>query len=103
MQLIAPLRFLLLRQSNPELFGKLLQLESHVEDIRKSERWADFQAKIVDPLASVFKGDEELIGIIIGVLSTNSFELVSQLSPIPSHGLFELASLMNHDCVGNTR
>ena len=48
---------------------------------------------------------EDLIIKVIGIISTNAFELINHQKPQnPSlPGLFELAALMNHDCIGNTR
>ena len=40
---------------------------------------------------------------IIGFICTYSFELLQPTKGAPQHGLFESASLMNHDCIGNTR
>ena len=100
-QIITPLKFLTLQKSDPDTFAKLLKLESHVEQVKKSERWKDFQQNIISPLKKLGYA-EDLISQIVGIICTNSFELL-QKDSIPQHGLFELASLMNHDCVGNTR
>lgn len=100
-QLVTPLKFLLLKKSNPDLFAKLTMLESHVEDVKKSPRWKDFQSAIIDPLEKQFNIND--ISQVIGIICTNSFELIKPQTSTTQHGLFELASLMNHDCIGNTR
>ncbi len=101
-QLVTPLSFLMLQKSNPDLFSKLLSLESHVSDLKASSRWKDMQAKIVAPLQKL-DYDQDLISQVVGIICTNSFELLQPGKGAPQHGLFEMASLMNHDCIGNTR
>lgn len=100
-QLVTPLKFLLLKKSNPDLYAKLTTLESHIDDVQKSQRWANFKSAIVEPLEKLFNVDD--ISNVIGIICTNSFELIKPGSSTTQHGLFELASLMNHDCIGNTR
>jgi hypothetical protein len=111
-EIMAPIKFLALQKSDPGLFERLTSLESHIDDIKVTPRWKSLQESIVQPLLFVFKDDEnvteDVIDKVIGILTTNSFELVSQtkqqsLEHLPTHGLFELASLINHDCIGNTR
>ena len=97
-----PLNFLKLKNSDPELFEKLLNLESHVEEVKESVMWPEYQKGIVEPLTKM-DFDEDLVCQIIGIICTNSFELLQPTKGAPQHGLFEIASLMNHDCIGNTR
>ena len=97
-----PLNFLKLKNSDPELFEKLLNLESHVEEVKESVMWPEYQKGIVEPLTKM-DFDEDLVCQIIGIICTNSFELLQPTKGAPQHGLFETASLMNHDCIGNTR
>ena len=104
-ELITPLKFLMLKDSNPELFSKLLERESHSEELKKCERWNEYQGKIIDPLTKLNYFDEDLIVKVVGIIATNAFEV--QSGPTSNKGLqtgmFELADLMNHDCIGNTR
>ena len=58
--LVTPLKFLMLKTSDPALFEKLLSLESHVEELKKSERWPQFQSEIIEPLIKL-DFDEDLI------------------------------------------
>ena len=102
LELIAPLRFLMLKESDPDHFDKLLSLESHVEDLKASDRWKEMQKDIVEPLKTL-DFNEDVISKVVGIISTNSFELIQPGKETPHHGLFELAALMNHDCVGNVR
>ena len=97
-----PLNFLKLKNSDPELFEKLLNLESHVEEVKESVMWPEYQKGIVEPLTEM-DFDQDLVCQIIGIICTNSFELLQPTKGAPQHGLFETASLMNHDCIGNTR
>ena len=58
--LVTPLKFLLLKTTDPDLFAKLLTLESHVEELKKSERWPQLKSDIIEPLMKL-DFDEELI------------------------------------------
>ena len=106
LQLITPLKFLMLKDSNPDLFANLLKLESHSEELKKSERWKEYKGKIIEPLTALDDAfDENLIVKLVGILATNTFEIQgNHASNIGlGIGLFELPALMNHDCIGNTR
>ena len=50
LQIIGPLKFLLLKSSDPDFFKKLLELESHDEELKKSEHWSDYVECIIKPL-----------------------------------------------------
>ena len=105
LEFITPLKFLMLKDSNPELFSKLLERESHAKELKKCARWNEYQGKIIDPLMKLNYFDEDLIVKVIGILATNAFEV--QSGPTSNKGLqigmFEIADIMNHDCIGNTR
>ncbi len=115
-EVVSPARFWLLRTTNPDLFQRLIQFESHIEDIKKNDPdWPKLKSDIVDPLVEAIVSDndnnqdlsrssvEDMISQMVGIIATNNFELMSALRTSTCTGLFELASLMNHDCVGNTR
>ena len=103
--LVAPLRFLLLRDSEPEVFNHLINnMQDHNEELRQSNQMPIYQETIIQPLKAAFDYDEDLIIKVIGILSTNAFELLSQEQQKASQqGLVEYPALMNHSCVGNTR
>ena len=101
LRLISPLKFLCLEKSAKSTFENLIKLESHSEELQKSDRWTDLKKNIIDPLVEITGEDPEKLIKLVGILSTNSFELLSNKTPFT--GLFELASLMNHHCIGNTR
>ena len=105
MALVAPLRFLLLRDSEPEVFNHLINnMQDHNEELRQSSQMPIYQETIIQPLKAAFDYDEDLIIKVIGILSTNAFELLSQEQQKASQqGLVEYPALMNHSCVGNTR
>ena len=104
LQVISPLTLLLLEKSNPKNYEQLMKLESHTEELKKSERWNDLKKNVIDPIIEISGESEDKITNLVGILCTNSFELLSHAKgKVPFSGLFELASLMNHDCIGNTR
>lgn len=94
--LILPIKAFALEQSEPAKFERFKHLQSHSKDIQESERWQDLEKRIVNPLCKTFPRD--LIIEICGVIATNSFEISEN-----QIGVYDLPSMMNHDCVGNTR
>ncbi len=75
---IAPLRLLLIRDSDPELWSRVKLLMDHDQERRQEEKyWAMFQRNVVDflrqkvGLAEAFS--EEDVCRAIGVLRTNAF------------------------------
>ena len=108
LRIISPLKFLCLEKSDKNTFGSLMKLESHADELQKSDRWKDLKENIIDPLVDTTKEDPKKITKLVGILITNCHELLSQIKAgaggkAPFSGLFELASLMNHHCIGNTR
>ena len=107
LRIISPLKFLCLEKSDKNTFDSLMKLESHSEELQKSDRWTDLKKNVIDPLVDITNENPEKITELVGILSTNSFELLNQMKAeqgkAPFSGLFELASLMNHHCIGNTR
>ncbi len=102
----------------------------YLASLPESPSWSMICDSVVEPLSRVF--NRELVQQVCGIILTNAFELESQrglygvlerclmidldlVHPVsgfsPSSGLgrcrlvglFETASLMNHDCVGNVR
>ena len=96
--IILPLRALGLMNSDEKKFARLRALESHSEELQLSEQWPELEKRVIEPLSSQF--DRKLVTEICGIVATNSFEIDSGSA---LWGLYDLASMMNHDCVGNTR
>ncbi|CAG9857895.1 unnamed protein product [Phyllotreta striolata] len=113
-RLIYPLRFMLLKKSNPDLWKTLVELESHIEARRDTPIWKNHQVSIIDTLKSVgFINEEfteELVQKICGIIDVNSFEIrppKSNFNLTDPHqqcprGLYINAALMAHDCTSNT-
>eukprot|EP00096_Caligus_rogercresseyi_P012366 TRINITY_DN5148_c0_g1_i1.p1 TRINITY_DN5148_c0_g1~~TRINITY_DN5148_c0_g1_i1.p1 ORF type:complete len:543 (-),score=128.12 TRINITY_DN5148_c0_g1_i1:82-1710(-) len=117
LEIISILRFALLKTSNPMLYEKLKLLEDHVEELKKAggERWKGFENNILGPLRAI-KDELEIqeeaeLEKLLGIWITNSFELdrrgmlvSGEKCPGESiQGIYDVPSLMNHDCIGNTR
>ncbi len=69
--------------------------------ITDSEVWSEVDKSVVEPLSCEY--DKDAIEEVCGVILTNSFQLRSVGPRLCLVGLFDVASLMNHDCVGNVR
>jgi hypothetical protein len=68
-----------------------------------SETWQRIELSIIKPLS---KDDQscQRISTICGIILTNGFEISGSSGNSGSLiGVFPKASMMNHDCVGNTR
>ena len=102
-KLVSTLKFLMLKKSDNDLYKKLLQLESHVKELQESSFWKKLLEGVIEPLKKLEFNEDE-ISQALGIICTNSFELLHKPGKgAPPEGLFEIASLMNHDCIGNTR
>ncbi|KAF7997635.1 hypothetical protein HCN44_006206 [Aphidius gifuensis] len=88
------LRLYLVKKRDPSVWNKILKLEGHLETRRDTKIWFESQNN----------EDEELLQKICGIIDVNSFELRSPgtLDESPLRGLYTEASLMAHDCRGNT-
>lgn len=101
-QCITPLRYLSLPDSDKERLDKLV---SHLE-----QRCGTDIYRLVEQNISSFlryrllltQYDSESIQRVCGILETNCFEIRFQ-GRVSVRGLYPTASLMNHDCVANTR
>ncbi|KAI4456266.1 set and mynd domain containing arthropod-specific member 4 isoform a [Holotrichia oblita] len=115
-QVIMPWRCLLTRKYNEELWNKFLSMEAHLDTRKDTLIWNSHKEYIEQPLKSLnLLTDEDLeqniIQRICGILDVNSFEV-----RIPQErsgnftqpeeclrGVYVQASLMSHDCIGNTQ
>ncbi|OAD55799.1 Protein msta, isoform A, partial [Eufriesea mexicana] len=96
-QCISIIRALSLRDTNPESYKKLLSLESHCSQITSKE-----SLNTVRFIKRFFKTDdimEEEIINIMGILQVNGHEV--PLTEPPHLAVYELASLLEHNCRAN--
>ncbi|XP_034951070.1 SET domain-containing protein SmydA-8-like isoform X2 [Chelonus insularis] len=107
--ILLPLRLLLIRKQDEELWQKVLKLEAHLDARRNTLVWKERQENVVDVLKAFKLIDQsqtsdELIQQLCGILDVNSFELRSPgcLSNPGLCGIYIIAALMAHDCRGNT-
>ncbi len=101
-QFIAPLRYLCLPPSDRERLDKLV---SHLEQRRNTEIFRLVEHNIANFMRNGLKltqFDSETIQRVCGILDTNSFEIRFR-GRVSTRGLYPTASLMNHECIANTR
>lgn len=101
-QCIAPLRYLSLPSTDRQQLDKLV---SHVEHRRNTDLYRLVEQNISNYLRNKLKltqFDCESIQRVCGVLDTNCFEIRFR-GRVSIRGLYPTASLMNHECVANTR
>ncbi|XP_059097144.1 uncharacterized protein LOC131891555 isoform X2 [Tigriopus californicus] len=97
---ILPLR--LLMAWDEKKFLTLLKLESHVTALEnQTTRWNAIRTKVIEVLRQQW--EESLVEQACGLILTNTFEVMISPQEAPLLGIYEEPSLMNHDCVGNTR
>ncbi|KAK9752787.1 SET domain [Popillia japonica] len=118
-QVIMPLRSLLMRNYNEDLWNQFLSMEAHLNTRKDTLIWNSHREYIEQPLRDLnLLTDQDLeqnvIQKICGVLDVNSFEVrapdeqVSSSINLTSHpqeclrAVYVQASLMTHDCTGNT-
>ena len=104
-QVVAPLRLLLARASDPAACRTLDRLVSHYDRRRQMamyERMDQSVVAVMKQLLRVEQFDTEAIRTACGILDTNSFE-VRMSGKSKMRALYPTVSLMNHNCRPNTR
>ncbi|XP_076754158.1 SET domain-containing protein SmydA-8 [Xylocopa sonorina] len=107
---LLPLRLWLLKQRDPELWKQVESMEAHIDKRRNTSVWTDREITVVNVIKSLNLLHEnnasisELLQQLCGILDVNTFELRSPggLDGLLLRGLYVEASLMAHDCRGNT-
>ncbi|CAK9798280.1 SET domain-containing protein SmydA-8, isoform A [Anthophora plagiata] len=107
---LLPLRLWFLKQREPELWKRIQSMESHVDKRRNTSVWKDREVNVINVLKSLRLIPEDdssvtdLLQQLCGILDVNTFELRSPggLDGLLLRGLYMEASLMAHDCRGNT-
>ncbi|KAG0724321.1 SET domain-containing protein SmydA-8, isoform A [Chionoecetes opilio] len=101
---ITPLRVLSLRDKNPSLWNKLMSLESNSDMREGTEVAAITQQTVVDIIHNRLQLEDEfgteIIDKVLGILDTNAFEI--RLPDSSILGVYQKASLLEHDCIPNT-
>ena len=127
---VTPLRILSMKSTNRDLYSKILAMEDNLHKLEGKSSWSQHLDTVVQVLyctvlyctvlyctvldtvvqpildQELEDVDETEVKRIVGILLTNSFETVSggqQMTSSGTIGLFPGPSLMNHDCVANTR
>ncbi|CAG4991328.1 unnamed protein product [Colias eurytheme] len=102
---IAPLRTLLLKESNPELFQNIMSLESHLKDRINTQLYQVFKTNLVTFVKQVLKlpYDDETILKIASIFDINSFDVRSADGSSRFRAIYTRASMINHNCKPNTR
>ncbi|KAM3965788.1 SET domain-containing protein SmydA-8 [Aphomia sociella] len=102
---IAPLRVLLMKTSNPLQFENVISLESHLEDKKDTPLYLVLRANLVTFVVQVLgmPFDEDTILKIASIFDTNAFDVRSTDGSKRSRGIYVTASMMNHSCKPNTR
>lgn len=102
---IAPLRMLLMKESDPMQYENLINLESHVEERSMTPLYTVLKANLVTFIIQVLgmAFDEETILKVASIFDTNSFDVRSPESLQRFRAIYVTASMMNHNCRPNTR
>lgn len=112
--IISPLRALLIKEKDPQLWQLIWMQMSHDGQRKKSEYWQAKTKKGLDMVNKAVKLSEEemaTLEIILGILLVNDFEISlrdrtkEESGDVPSsiRGLFGLASMPSHSCVANCK
>ncbi|KAK4012629.1 hypothetical protein OUZ56_024870 [Daphnia magna] len=104
---ILPLRCLLLKTTQPQLFQAFSELEHHNDLRRQTDMWDVYQVNVVEFLRTICgvadQFSEEEIHSTCGALDINSYEVrLFGHNNREALGVFTLASMMSHNCVANT-
>jgi len=110
---ISPLRGLSLQKSDPDRWSMIWSLMSHNEVRRKEEYWTTKHEpviKFITETIGLTEFSEDIIDTVLGIFLVNDFEINAQIgeeewsssSNDSIRGLYQIASIPNHDCVANT-
>jgi len=110
---ISPLRALSLQKSDPDRWSMIWSLMSHNEARRKEEYWTTRHTPVIKYIRETIglkEYSEDLIDTVLGIFLVNDFEINAKIgedewssaSNDSIRGLFQIASIPNHDCVANT-
>ncbi|XP_058443703.1 SET domain-containing protein SmydA-8 [Malaya genurostris] len=103
---ILPLRAILLKNSDPQMYAKILTFESHLETRRTTQLYTIMQSNLVPFVQSVLglrdvQGEEILE--LCGILDTNTYEIRVPEKGIKIRALFKEGAMLSHSCRPNTK
>ncbi|RVE45500.1 hypothetical protein evm_009839 [Chilo suppressalis] len=104
------LRAILKKDTDPQAWAEFMKLETHLDERRNSSIWEynDNTVKFITTLGLLDNVlDESLVQKVCAAIDVNSFEVRGPPIPVlgysqPLRGIYLKASLLAHDCVGNT-
>lgn len=104
-ELVLIVRILLIKNHMPDLYKRIMLMESHLEQRRSNlELWSHYESNVVTYLrdnwhmAAQFTSEE--IHTICGILDVNCFEIGQNFAK--ARTLYPSAFLLAHDCCPNT-
>lgn len=102
---IAPVRVLLMKESCPQQFENIINLESHLEDRINSPLYTILKANLITFVTQVLglAFDEETIMKVAAIFDTNAFDVRSPDHSKRFRAIYVTASMMDHSCKPNTR
>ncbi|XP_061718853.1 SET domain-containing protein SmydA-8 isoform X1 [Cydia pomonella] len=102
---IAPMRVLLMKQSNPQQFENIINLESHLDERIGTPLYSILKANLSTFIIQVLglDFDEETILKVASIIDTNAFDVRSPDGSKRLRAIYVTASMMNHSCKPNTR
>ncbi|XP_072944835.1 SET domain-containing protein SmydA-8 [Epargyreus clarus] len=102
---IAPMRVLLMKESNPLQFENIMSLQSHIEERMDTPLYKVLKVNLVTFIVQVLElpFDEETILKVASIYDTNSFDVRSPDGRKKLRAIYITASMMNHSCRPNTR
>ncbi|XP_065220314.1 SET domain-containing protein SmydA-8-like isoform X2 [Planococcus citri] len=101
---VSVIRCLYLKENNPRVYKKLIELESHCEQRKGSEKYESDKMIVAKFLNQFFKISEdefsqEEILRICGIIQINGHEV--PLTDPPYVAIYEFTSMLEHSCVPN--
>ncbi|KAG5331828.1 MSTAA protein, partial [Acromyrmex charruanus] len=108
--ILLALRLWIIKHKNPAMWEKIDCMEAHLDKRIGTSVWRDREVNVVDVIrrlrwpAEIEPPNTELMQKLCGILDVNTFELrsPSALDGLLLRGLYIEATLMAHDCRGNT-
>lgn len=94
-----------MKQHSPDLYKRIMLMESHLEMRRKNpELWSHYESNVVTYLRENWHMSEQFspeeIHTICGILDVNCFEIGQNFAK--ARTLYPSAFLLAHDCCPNT-
>lgn len=103
---ITALRLLLLQEKRPQVYEKIMTLESHLEQRRNTPLYQLLGMNMPMCLKMLLgreKIDRETVLNICGIFDTNCFDVKVPNEKINARGIYYNAAMLSHSCRPNTR